>query len=821
MESQSQSHEPVGIDSQTQAPVKFSRYRSVRKAAKKLQQLDTSAPSVPVPPVTSPQALQNSPGPGSITGPSPTISKSMSRYRRNRAPTATSSPASPTQSPLPASVEQSLAREGYPSPQQESMAGKAAASGSPRKAANAEPKGGRFYSGDVGKAAPTEDDEATREKHRRSAMDRLTGGSKMSKAVITSRKATMRERSPRVILDDRNPLPAEDRPSRRSSKNESKRISLKDRIKMSRSSPKNEEPTQKPVEPPTGPSIIRMDAPLSAVNAGERTVLVHYKRSSLNLPVTPATSVQDLLFLASSYLAGGIDPQTFIAIESFSQLDLERPLRRYEYIRDVMNSWMHDEENSLIIVPPASFDAMNQLDIQSISAESPVDVTFHIYYSQRPKKWDKRFVTLRADGQVTVSKKPNGQEQTNACHLTDFDIYSPTAAALSNNIKPPRKICYAVKSQQKSTMFVSTENYAHFFCTNDKVTADGFYRAVQTWRSWYLVTRLGAGKEDSPVESDRVSSDSNTYQPVPIKPLVDLNASDFSNSEPVSPISREQSKSSRAKELFARKKSTREHAPPPSAYPKSLSINTNVAGSGAPVNDETPFEPTSLLGRTYSMRRRAMQERDEEEKRANEPLTPQGLVRGISSRRQFSGPSSQPHSRSNTMTSAQPPDMGGTVSRSQSINKHQPLVDLTPKYQEPPQHARKGRGVAVEPGMPLIDAATGPDLAPNSIAIPPSTTWRRPSVSEAPPIPQRSRQRSNTARSVNNAPPSPVSPDAIPLPDGPFVPNSLLSRSTKATTIQGQPTGHGIATGDRNAMKPMLDLSPVSPFAEGSLLRNL
>lgn len=217
-----------------------------------------------------------------------------------------------------------------------------------------------------------------------------------------------------------------------------------------------------------------------------------------------------------------------------------------------------------------------------------------------------------------------------------------------------------------------------------------------------------------------------------------------------------------------------------------------------------------------------MREREEREKRANqEPFCAQGLISGSP---MFS-PVPQPSSRTNTLTQA---DVAAHLGRTASLNQGQkPLVDLTPVFVEPPQHARKGRGVTVEPGRQLIDAATGPELAPGTVNVPPATAWRRPSTE----VSSQSRYRSNTMRSGRqvSAPVQHVgasSAGASPTsPNGPFVAHSLLAASSRnMSSHQGQGRaigGHGVATGDRNATRPLLDLSGDNPFAEGSLLGQL
>jgi hypothetical protein len=509
--------------------------------------------------------------------------------------------------------------------------------------------------------------------------------------------------------------------------------------------------------------------------------------------------VQDLLLSASKKLSRDIDPEKFIMIESFHQVGLERNLRRYERVRDVMNSWAHDADNRLIVIPPSSMDALAQLDAQLAPSDKPGETSVYLYYSQRPGKWDKRYVTLCPNGQITVAKKESSKDHTPICHLSDFDIYNPSARALAKEIKPPKKICIAIKSQQKSSMFLSTDKFVHFFSTNDSAMADKWHKVTQAWRSWYLVNKMGAAEK---TEADA---------PLPTRSLTNRQTGE---SGPRPSIS---------KDIYSQKKSSREQAQPPASFPKDMVIATGVGNHGSvpgrPSEDmnATTFSPTGLLGRTYTQRKKAMHEKEEREKRAKEePFTDQGLL----SDSPIHPPDYSNHqtSRSNTMTRA-PDGLSRSLSASQ---KPKPLVDLTPVFQEAPQHIRKGRGVTVEPGVKLVDAATGPELAVKTVDIPPATSWRRPSVE----VSSRNCNRSNTARSERQvsqrSKPSQISSaESSPtLPPNPFQPNSLLA-STRVTS-QGKPfTGRGVATGDRNATQPMLDMSPDNPFAEGSLLRKL
>ncbi|KAK5086939.1 hypothetical protein LTR05_004110 [Lithohypha guttulata] len=285
------------------------------------------------------------------------------------------------------------------------------------------------------------------------------------------------------------------------------------------------------------------DAPVSAVNAGDRRVEVRFENSRITLPVTPSTTVKDLLNSSSIVLSQPIDPRTSVLVETYFPLGLERPLRRYEHIREVMNSWDSDTQNHLMILPKSACAAVG-LEQSDAPKEQPSSTMMQLYHSRKPGKWDKHWMILRADGQVTASAKANDGHATNVFHMSDFDVYMPTKKELKR-LRPPKKICFAIKSQQRSIMFESTENFVHFFATNDKNIADQWYNTVQSWRSWYLVNILEQTTKGKAPPKDAIaaaaltnttthlepstdrSRDSVLYQLGTFKPLLEFDADAF------------------------------------------------------------------------------------------------------------------------------------------------------------------------------------------------------------------------------------------------------------------------------------------------------
>ena len=365
------------------------------------------------------------------------------------------------------------------------------------------------------------------------------------------------------------------------------------------------------VAPAAGVSqaVKAFDAPISAVNAGDRRVEVKYNQATITLPVTPSTTVKDLLNSASIVMSENVDPKTAVLVEAFSYLGLERPLRRYERIRDVMNSWDTDSQHHLAIMAESECSAPG-LELSDAPRDSPLETHVQMHHSSGPGKWDKRWLTLREDGQVTVSKYENGKESTNICHLSDFDLYTPTAKQ-KKKLRTPKKICFAVKSQQKAAMFLEGQNFAHFFCSNQKEVADRWYKALHSWRSWYLVNVLGEGQRKPPeprmfsIDIERRpttarSQDTVPYQLGSFKPLLDLGDLNFGSRE--EPRDDEHGRR-RSLDIHSTspKRVLRNQGAPPSAFPKRLIVDPAEHDSRDDEENQ-PFTGTGLLARTASRR---------------------------------------------------------------------------------------------------------------------------------------------------------------------------------------------------------------------------
>jgi hypothetical protein len=496
----------------------------------------------------------------------------------------------------------------------------------------------------------------------------------------------------------------------------------------------------------------------------------------------------------------------------------------YEHVRSVMNSWEDDNQNYLVI-EQSDPDSDEELYARFAQQQEPSQLERWLMYQYKPGKWDDRWITLRSDGQITAAKNQTGKDMVTLCHLSDFDIYKPIPETKKRR-KPSKKILLSIKSQQKSAMFLDKTNFIHHFLTDNKATADEFFRAVQYWRSYYLANTMGQGPANKgeqttgtnghtrskSAESHYLLGSFNTLgldfsnfakPPEPEAPPKSRNS--FDENRPLGtfgmtlPSAQEHSRVVHQRQLSQRKERSRlpptsmRHGIPnqPGGREDALralngnarqSWDSNRSGDGA-------FNPNGLLGSGYDQRRHATKPSQD---------CGGGLQRNTSVR-------STRSQRRSSFDSA-------TLGRGNSVRRPdfgKPLLDFTPQYKEPPQFAKRGKGYKpdhIGTGG-LINSATSPE---NAIFLPGNEDWRaRPKTSGGVLDRSKSITRSKSTRRQ---------PNGMPPEDNEAVTGGLLASSGHGWGSGN--TGHGVMSGN-HARGPMLNLNEPSMFGNGSLLRKI
>ncbi|KAK2603720.1 hypothetical protein QQS21_004096 [Conoideocrella luteorostrata] len=257
------------------------------------------------------------------------------------------------------------------------------------------------------------------------------------------------------------------------------------------------------------------------VNIGEdRYVAVEYSPFMVDLPITADTYPIDILRATADKTEHHINPATNIVLERDFKFGLERRLRRYEAICDVVDSWENDLEHSLHIVPCSSSytDQDFSFEPTSHTKEPPTGFSMEIYYSSKPGKCNKCWITLLQNGDIYANSVSNTQlpnmDRTLICSLADFDIYVSDASIQRRNVQPPAKYCYVLKNQQKKATSTKCDNLFHFFSTEDAEQAASFYEKIHFWRSWYIFAHVATKEVKTKRSAIRAIPSDYCYKPL-------------------------------------------------------------------------------------------------------------------------------------------------------------------------------------------------------------------------------------------------------------------------------------------------------------------
>jgi hypothetical protein len=243
------------------------------------------------------------------------------------------------------------------------------------------------------------------------------------------------------------------------------------------------------------PPNAALDAPLSSSNT--RHITVQLSSDSLCLPTTPSTTASDVLALAAQHRSN-FDPATSLLTESLPTLGLERPIRPYERIYDVLESWDYEGQHDFFILTPdslsddeASSAKPSSLSPSIPSRNHPAELRLDLKHLNKSGKWSESTVILREDGQVIISAgKGDGLK---IGHMSDFDGYivrGRQRRAVLGKSKGRKRYVVAIKSQQKAARFETKEDYIHFFA-GGKDEVRRWWDGVREWRAWYLAWERG------------------------------------------------------------------------------------------------------------------------------------------------------------------------------------------------------------------------------------------------------------------------------------------------------------------------------------------
>ncbi|KAJ3220107.1 hypothetical protein HDU67_006863 [Dinochytrium kinnereticum] len=158
--------------------------------------------------------------------------------------------------------------------------------------------------------------------------------------------------------------------------------------------------------------------------------------------------------------------------ELANDLGIERPLRDWEIVTDVIAAW--DASTSVNAILMKKYGYRSTIVPKSIVGRFP-KIQGYLYIETRPKKWQKKFCVLR-EGCIYYYKESNMTGETLICRLSGFDVYTLSR----DKKKTPTQFCFALRSTSNIIIFENKVDYVHFICVDRQ---DRLY-------DWVLAIRL-------------------------------------------------------------------------------------------------------------------------------------------------------------------------------------------------------------------------------------------------------------------------------------------------------------------------------------------
>lgn len=167
------------------------------------------------------------------------------------------------------------------------------------------------------------------------------------------------------------------------------------------------------------------------------------------------------------------DSDEWTLFELVNDLGIERPLRDFEIVTDVLMSWEIKTVNALLVKKYGYRDSLKS----NVSDAYP-RMCGWLYLEVKRGKWQRRFFELKASG-IYHSKDAKGTQESQLCSLSTFDVYT----LMRSRQKAPTKFCFALKSQQSIKVFEDSNDYVSFVCVDNLDKMKDWVLSIRNARS--------------------------------------------------------------------------------------------------------------------------------------------------------------------------------------------------------------------------------------------------------------------------------------------------------------------------------------------------
>ncbi|KAI8384942.1 uncharacterized protein BYT42DRAFT_493944 [Radiomyces spectabilis] len=197
----------------------------------------------------------------------------------------------------------------------------------------------------------------------------------------------------------------------------------------------------------------------------------NHKTVQLTNLLTAAMVIQ---YLKKKALIDASDEWTLFEIANSH--GVERPIRSWEIVLDVISAWESDAANALLAI----------LHKRTSAAHG------WVYIEYKKGKWQKRFCFIK-DNAIYHAKDNKGSSSAILCYLATFDVYTllqPLHAA-------PAPFVFALRAQEKFSMFEREHDYLRLLAVDDQEAMKEWVLSIRAAKVIFFVCFWLVNKEFS------------------------------------------------------------------------------------------------------------------------------------------------------------------------------------------------------------------------------------------------------------------------------------------------------------------------------------
>lgn len=253
-------------------------------------------------------------------------------------------------------------------------------------------------------------------------------------------------------------------------------------------------------------------------------VYIGNRQNYVTVEISKLACIRDLLFAVQkkeTLTTGDLSEGGWAVYDVCAGLGLERPLREYEILADVLQS-RHEIHNDSFLIRRSGLSPY--LTREAVPTTPPA-IAGWVYVQDNGKKrsWTKRWLELRNHA-LFQSKTEKGKDAVLLCHLTSFDVYTAVAGE-AWAAQAPKKYVFAMRSDNAVHLFEDPDkDYAFHLCLSDEKAARHWITSIMRAKT-FVLRQEKAHLFGAPTAENLLSS--RAHATAPVKPLLSFSGAQF------------------------------------------------------------------------------------------------------------------------------------------------------------------------------------------------------------------------------------------------------------------------------------------------------